>query len=116
MLNMLKVKPVYLVALALAGSVAALSNPQPANSDFDLPGLNNQVKHQAQVLDNHEARITNLEQDTKVIQVQTKVDPAPNPQPVPVVEPTVTVPSTEPEIQPVPTKQLCPSPASCALN
>lgn len=114
MLNMLKVKPVYLIGLALAGSVAAISSP--AQGDFDLPSLNTQVKHQAQVLDNHEARITNLEQDTKVIQVQTKVDPAPNPQPVPVVEPTVTVPSTEPEIQPVPTKQLCPSPASCALN
>lgn len=70
--------------------------PQVASSEFNLSGLNTQVQHQAQVLDNHEARITNLEKDTKVLQENTNTPPAPEHVEAPPVD---TRPTQEPTVQ-----------------
>lgn len=64
-----------LIGGAIAGAYLA---PKKAAADFDLPGLNQQVQ-------NHEARITNTENDVKVLQSNTSTAPAPSPVPVPVV-------------------------------
>lgn len=52
------------------------------------------IQHHEEVLDNHEARITNLESDTEVLQQNTNTPPAPA-QPVPQVNPEPTPPPEE---------------------
>ncbi len=83
-----------------------------ADAGFDLPALNAQVQTQQVTLANHEARITNNENDIKSLQDNTNtppaehviVTPAPQPpsqpaitpDPVPQPDPVVTQSSTDP--------------------
>jgi len=96
----MKVRLPFKIALAIVTSALTylLIQPPVAQSTFDLPGLNQQVQHHEEVLQNHEARLNNLENDTKQIQTVTKIQPAPDPQPVP----AVTTPEPEPQPQPEP--------------
>jgi hypothetical protein len=83
-------------ALLLTGGVFTA-----AKSEFDLSGLNQQVQKHEEQLDNHDARIGNLEKDTEKVQQETGVKPAENKIVVPAVitpgpEPTPTAPTTQP--------------------
>lgn len=91
------IKPIYLIGLTATIGLAVITKPAPVSGDFDLPGLNRQVQRHQEVLDNHEARIDNLENDTKVLQYNTGTAPAPDP----VIVPIVPQPAPEPEPTPV---------------
>lgn len=86
-----------------------------AHGDWDLPGLNQQVQHVTEVTQNHEARITNLEnqantpgQPTPTPVVVTKVvtEPAPTSTPA-VLAATVT---------PTPARTVVSNPLVCKAD
>lgn len=82
---------IAVIAVAVGGVVASTAvRPKPANGEFDVQGLNDQVQ-------GHEARITTLE---------SKPDsPAPTPATTPVNTPAPTptaTPAAEPVAQPTP--------------
>ena len=87
------------IGLAVAANVTALLLvvsliPRSATGGFDLDGLNQQVQKQGEELDNHEARITNTENDVKDIQQNTGTAPSTNRQTVPSVSTPAATPST----------------------
>lgn len=91
--------------LAFAATVMVLTYlliPKGADSAFDMQGLNQQVQRHDETLDNHEARINNLENDTQAVEkvVIEKVGPVEKPVPTPV--PQVTTPAPEPQPEPAP--------------
>ena len=65
-----------LTTLAVAGTAIAL---QPDNIKADAePPIVTEVNRQGEQLENHEARITNAENDVEAIQQATSVAPSPN--------------------------------------
>ena len=96
--------------LLAVGTLAILDN-KPANSTFDLPGLGQQVQHQGEVLDNHEARITNNESAIVTLQGAVPAATAPVKVDVPVVsQAPVVAPVTPAPVDP-PVTPLIPKPA-----
>lgn len=85
-----------LIGLSTATSFA-LTSPMNLEAESDLPVK--VQKHQEQ-LDNHEARITNVEAD--VADLQTNTNTAPSVQRVEVPVPVAPVPTPEPTPEPVP--------------
>lgn len=86
-----------LIASVLLGSglgtgVAALSSPQ--SSGADTSPIVQQVNHSTDELANHEARITNTENDVKDLQDKTGTAPSPANKPAPTI-------NTPPAAQPV---------------
>lgn len=74
------------VLIATASGIA-YSATRPISADSDLPL---KVQHQQQELDNHEARITNVENDVKGLQTNTGTPASSDKQEVPVVSPAPT--------------------------
>lgn len=97
------------IGLAVAANVTALLLvvsliPRSATGGFDLDGLNQQVQKQGEELDNHEARITNTENDVNDLQQKTGTAPSQNRQTVPSVTTPAPAPSTAtPAPAPAPT-------------
>lgn len=89
-----------LLTLATATSLA-LTQPSNLMAESDLPI---KVQHQQEQLDNHEARITNTENDVTGLQNKTSTPPSVQRVEVPVVQPApVSQPSpTPPEPEPTP--------------
>lgn len=85
------IKPA-LIGLGVTVLVGAysLANPKSTSADFDLAGLNQQVQQQQSELNNHEARITNLESNVGSIQQNTNTAPADSQVSVPTVPPQPT--------------------------
>lgn len=78
----------FVTILALAGGVFALNNPQPTKA-VDSP-LVTQVDNQGKQLANHEARISNTENDVKDLQTNTNTAPSSNRTAVPDAAPQPT--------------------------
>lgn len=82
------------IVLALAGTTS-YNLTRPISADTDLPL---KVQQQGEVLDNHEARITNTENDVKDLQSNTNTPPsstrfvAPTPSNPPALQPESTQP------------------------
>lgn len=104
-------KIIYPILLVATMGAAFLTTPTITSGEFSLEGLNNQVQHQEQVLDNHEARINNLETDTKIIYQTTDV-PVVQHQEVPIVEPIPASPSPEPSPEQSQPSVCLPAPCS----
>lgn len=95
-------KIIYPLLLVTTISTAILTKPAITSGEFNIEGLNKQVQQQAQVLDNHETRIENLEADVQTIYIETKIPVAehkeiPTAQPV-YQEPSLPEPSPEPPV------------------
>lgn len=92
----------FMYALAVTGLAAftVVGWNNKVSSEFDLPALNQQVQHHEDVLNNHEARIENLENDTQAIQEQTGATPSPDRVVVPAVPPQPEPPQVQPSRSP----------------
>lgn len=74
------------LVLAVGGATFALS--RPTTTGADTSPLVQQVQHDSDRIDNHEARITNTENDVKDLQNKTDTSPSVIRVPVPVVTST----------------------------
>lgn len=95
------------VVLPVVGAAHIASNSAGADAE---PPIVTEVRHQGEVLDNHEARIGNLETDVADVQANTNTTPSPNKVSVPSVstpsvtvtaDPTPTPPAPAPEAKPI---------------
>lgn len=80
-------KPIIigLVTTALiSGLVVGGVKMNKTNADVEAP-IVTEVRHQGEVLDNHEARLTNVEGDVSELQTNTNTSPSSNRQSVPAV-------------------------------
>lgn len=75
------------------GGVGLMQIKAGASSD---PPIVQEVKHQGEVLDNHEARITNTENNVKDLQNHTNTPPSTNTMPIPQVVTPPTQISSDP--------------------
>jgi hypothetical protein len=84
------------VGLAIIGSVLGGSIVLSHSGADDVPPIVQQVQHNTEELDNHESRITNLENDTKDLQNKTGISSSPNnTTPPPVTTPKADKPLTQ---------------------
>ena len=93
------------IAVVSAAMGAIAVHPSITHGDFDLTGLNQQVQ-------NHEARLTNTENDVKDLQANTNTAPAADPVAVPVVTAKQADPAPAPVAQTAPT--TAPTPETIA--
>lgn len=82
------------VLIATASGIA-YSATRPISADSDLPLV---VQHQQQQLDNHEARITNVEGDVKDLQSNTNTKPSSDKVTVPSVSPAPAATPEQPKV------------------
>jgi hypothetical protein len=94
----MKRKYLATIVSAIALSTIAVGATQYNKSGAsDEPPIIQEVKHQGEVLDNHETRITNTENDVKDLQDKTSTPPSINNKPAPAVvtpSPAVVAPPT----------------------
>jgi hypothetical protein len=97
----MKKRALLIIAIlaAFTGLASATLTSNPPNAGADDSPLVTEVAHQGERLDNHEARITNTENDVKDIQATTNTPPSSNHAPVP----TLTSLPSAPVSVPVPT-------------
>lgn len=92
-------KKKILLGLAVLGTIGTLVGVYVAPSwASDEPPIVQEVRHQGEVLDNHEDRITNNEEDIKDLQSNTNTPPSTNK----VIVREVVTPKPEPQPQPDP--------------
>lgn len=77
------------IALGAVTGVVALNSPSQTGAT-DIPPIQQQVDNQQKELDNHDARITNNENDIKSLQGATNTAPSSNNVAVPTVTPAPT--------------------------
>lgn len=88
------ISSIVLITLATATSFA-LTSPTELGAESDLPV---KVQHQQEQLDNHEARLTNLEADVSDLQDRTNTPPSVQRVEVPIVNNTsLAEPTPEPK-------------------
>jgi hypothetical protein len=86
--------------IILSGLSSAYVFNGVAHGEWDPTSLITQTQHNSEQLANHEARISNNENDIKALQSATNTAPAANPTPVPtVITKTVTVQVPVPVVQ-----------------
>lgn len=109
-------KSIYIplvIATLGCGIILTMSLQTETGAEFDLPGLNQQVQRQGEQIDNHEARITNNENDISDLQDNTSTPPrssrvdvpsvtTPPAEPLPASSETEPTPQPEPEPEPEP--------------
>lgn len=94
-----------IITLTGIGAVSALTSSNSTSATEETP-LVKDVRHQGEVLDNHEARITNNENDVSELQKNTGTAPSTTRVEIPVPSP---YPGTEqPEPTPAPTPPAAP--------
>jgi hypothetical protein len=96
-MQLMKKRIILITAVLAAGTglaSAALNAPQTTGADTSP--LIQQVEHQGEQLSNHEARITNTENDVKDIQAATSTPPSVVRVPVPVPNPLPPAPAQVP--------------------
>lgn len=76
------------IILGTTGSIVMGLTNQPKTKADNLPPIVTEVDHQGDQLKNHEARIANLEGDTKALQSNTNTAPTSNTVTVPTVRDT----------------------------
>lgn len=85
-LNKKTVTILLILSVAAGVGVSALTTSQPTGAS-DEPPIVKEVHHQREVLNNHEARITNTEGDVRDLQNKTQTPPSVTRVEVPVVSP-----------------------------
>lgn len=94
------------IAVVSVPVVSAFNKPEHIKANQEPP-IVQEIKHQGEVLDNHEDRITNVESDVKVLQTSTSTKPS---ETRTVVREVVTPTSPEPVAMPAPAPAPEPKP------
>lgn len=98
---MKKLTVVSSIALTTLVTGVVYANLNPIEATVESPIIQ-EVKHQGEVIDNHEARLTNVEKDIDKLQQNTNTPPASNKVSVPAV---VTPPPEQPIEEPTQVEQ-----------